>query len=198
MILPEFESALQQSSRSLFMKKFCFYHLVWLLLLPNLAYASSYAPLADFLAVRQNAQCQLTTLHESFLKNWTPPADYFMVPAYPQAKLASAIPSGTANIKGKNYQTFPSAILLSSDPPHAIIAFYKKTLGRGWHQTDDHGLTYIYRMPRPVSSGETLTQQLMSRPGYTPHIAIDTDLKPCDQYLVPGAKTRITVVAAPR
>ncbi len=180
------------------MKKFCLYHLIWLLLLPNLAHASSYAPLADFSAVRQNAQCQLTTLHESFLKDWTPPADYFLVPAYPQAKLASAIPSGTANIKGKNYQTFPSAILLSSDPPQAIIAFYKKTLGRGWHQTDDHGLTYIYRMPRPVSSGETLTQQLMSRPGYTPHIAIDTDLKPCDQYLVPGAQTRITVVAASR
>jgi hypothetical protein len=198
MIFPEFEFALRESSRSLFMKKFCLYHLIWLLLLPNLAHASSYAPLADFSAVRQNAQCQLTTLHESFLKDWTPPADYFLVPAYPQAKLASAIPSGTANIKGKIYQTFPSAILLSSDPPQAIIAFYKKTLGRGWHQTEDHGLTYIYRMPRPVSSGETLTQQLMSRPGYTPHIAIDTDLKPCDQYLVPGAKTRITVVAASR
>jgi hypothetical protein len=180
------------------MKKFCLYHLVWLLLLPNLAHASSYAPLANFSAVRQHAQCQLITLQESFLKNWTPAADYFMVPAYPKAKLTSAIPSGTANIKGKNYQTFPSAILLSSDPPQAIIAFYKKTLGRGWHQIDDHGVTYIYRMPRPVNSGETLTQQLMNRPGYTPHIAIDTDLKPCDQYLEPGAKTRITVVVAPR
>ncbi len=180
------------------MKKFCLYHFAWFLLLPNLAYAGSYAPLADFSAVRQIAQCQLTTLQESFLKTWTPPADYFMVPAYPQAKLASAIPSGTANIKGKNYQTFPSAILLSSDPPQAIIAFYIKTLGKGWHRTDELGLTYIYRMPRPVNSGESLTQQLMSRPGYTPHIAIDTDLKPCDQHLVPGAKTRITVVAAPR
>jgi hypothetical protein len=198
MILLHIESAFQQNSRSLFMKRFFLYHLIWLLLLPNLAYASSYAPLADFSAVRKNAQCQLTTLNESLLKNWTPPADYFMVPAYPQAKLASAIPSGTANIKGKNYQTFPSATLLSPDPTQAIIAFYKKTLGRGWHQTADHGITYIYRMPRPVSSGKTLTQQLMSRPGYTPHIAIDTDLQPCDQYLVPGAKTRITVVAAPR
>jgi hypothetical protein len=140
----------------------------------------------------------MTLLQESFLKNWTPPADYFMVPAYPHAKLASAFPSGTANIKGKNYQTFPSAVLLSTDPPQAIINFYKKALGRGWHQTQDHGITYLYRMPRPVSSGEALTQQLMSRPGYTPSIAIDTDLKPCDQLLVPGAKTRITIIAAPR
>ncbi len=180
------------------MKKSCLFHLVWLLLLPSLAYASSYAPLANFSAVHQHAQCQLTTLQESFLKNWTPPANFFMVPAYPHARLASAIPSGTANIKGKNYQTFPSAILLSSDPPQAIIAFYKKTLGRGWHQTNDHGLTYIYRMPRPINSGEALTKHLMSRPGYTPHIAIDTDLRACDQYLVAGAKTRMTVVAAPR
>lgn len=180
------------------MKKYCLVPLLWLLLFPSLAYASSYAPLADFAAVRQNAQCQLTTLHESFLKNWTPPANFFLVPAYPHAKLASAIPSGTATIKGKNYKTFPSAMLLSTDSPETIIAFYRKTLGRGWHQTEDHGLTYIYRMPRPVSSGEALTQQLMSRPGYTPHIAIDTDLKPCDQHLVAGAKTRITVVAAPR
>lgn len=180
------------------MKKLCFYHLVWLLLLPNLAYASSYAPLADFSAVRQNAQCQMTTLHESFLKNWTPPADYFIIPAYPQAKLVSAIPSGTANIKGKNYQTFPSAVLLSPDSPETIIAFYKKTLGRGWYQAEDHGLTYLYRMPRPVDSGEALTKHLMSKPGYTPHVAIDTDLKPCDQHLVAGGKTRITVVAAPR
>jgi hypothetical protein len=157
------------------MKKFSLFYLAWLLLLPSLAHANSYAPLADFSDVRQNSQCQLTTLQESFLKNWTPSADYFIVPAYPQAKLTSAIPSGTANIKGKNYRTFPSAILLSSDPPQAIIAFYKKTLGRGWHQTDDHGLTYIYRMPRPISSGAALTQHLMTRPGYTPHIAIDTD-----------------------
>lgn len=180
------------------MKKLCRYHLVWLLLLPNLANASSYAPLADFSAVRQAAQCQLTTLHESFLKNWTPPADYFMVPAYPNGRLASAIPSGTANIKGKAYKTFPSAMLLSSDSPETIIEFYKTTLGRGWYQTEDQGLIYIYRMPRPVDSGEALTQHLMKSPGYTPHVAIDTDLKPCDQHLLPGAKTRITVVAAPR
>ena len=180
------------------MKKLCLYHVLWLLLLPNLTLASSYAPLADFSAIRQNSQCQLTTLHESFLKNWTPPTDYFMVPAYPHAKLASAFPSGTANIKGKNYQTFPSAVLLSPDSPETIITFYKNTLGRGWHQTDDHGLTYIYRMPKPVDSGEALTQQLMNRPGYTPHIAIDTELKLCDRQLVPGAKTRITIVAAPR
>ncbi len=171
---------------------------VWLLLLPNLTYGNSYAPLANFSAVGQQAECQLTTLHESLLKNWTPPADFFLVPAYPQAKLASAFPSGTANIKGKDYKTFPSAMLLSTDPPETIIAFYTNTLGRGWHQTEDQGITYIYRMPRPISSGEALTQQLMSRPGYTPHIAIDTDLKPCDQHLVAGAKTRITVVAAPR
>lgn len=180
------------------MKKLCLYHLLWLLLLTSLAHASPYAPLADFAALRQDSQCQLTTLHESFLKNWTPPADYFMIPAYPQAKLTSAIPSGTANIKGKSYQTFPSAVLLSPDSPKTIIAFYKNTLGRGWYQAEDHGVIYIYRMPRPVSSGEALTQHLMSRPGYTPHVAIDTDLKPCDQHLVPGAKTRITVVAAPR
>lgn len=180
------------------MKKYSFYHMLWLLLLPNLAQASSYAPLADFSAVRQNAQCQLTTLQESLLKNWTPPANFFMVPAYPHAKLAGAIPSGTANIKGKNYQTFPSAVLLSPDSPETIIAFYTKTLGRGWYKIEDHGLIYIYRMPRPVDSGEALTQHLMSRPGYTPHVAIDTDLKPCDQALLAGAKTRITVVAAPR
>jgi len=180
------------------MKKVYLFHCLWFLLLPNLAHASSYAPLADFSAVRQNAQCQLTTLNETLLKNWTPPADFFMVSAYPHARLASAIPSGTANINGKNYQTFPSAMLLSTDPPETIIGFYKKTLGRGWYQTEDHGITYIYRMPRPVKSGEALTQHLMNRPGYTPHIAIDTDLKPCDQHLAPGAKTRITVVAAPR
>jgi len=180
------------------MKKFCVGHLVWLLLFPNLSYASSYAPLADFGAIRQNAQCQLTTMHESLLKNWTPPANFFMVPAYPNAKLASAIPSGTANIQGKNYQTFPSAVLFSPDSPEKIIAFYINTLGRVWHQIEDHGIIYIYRMPRPVDSGEALTQHLLSRPGYTPHVAIDTDLKPCDQALVPGAKTRITVVVAPR
>ena len=179
------------------MKKYYLY-LVGLLLLPNLAQASSYAPLADFSAVRQNAQCQLTTLHESFLKSWTPPANFFMVPAYPHAKLVSAIPSGTANIKGKNYQTFPSAVLLSPDSPETIIAFYTNRLGRGWYQIEDHGIIYVYRMPRPMESGEALTQHLMSRPGYTPHIAIDTDLNPCDQALVSGARTRVTVVAAPR
>ncbi len=182
------------------MKKLLYFHLAGflLLLIPNLVQASSYAPLADFSAVRQNPRCQLTTLHESFLKNWTPPAHYFGVPAYPHANLASAIPSGTANIKGKNYQTFPSAILLSPDAPETIIAFYKNRLGRGWYQIEDHGLVYIYRMPRPIDSGEALTRHLMSRPGYTPHVAIDTNLKPCDQLLVPGATTRITVVAAPR
>jgi hypothetical protein len=180
------------------MKTLNLYHILWLVLLPSLAHANSYAPLADFSAVRQNAQCQLTTLHETFLKTWTPPKGYFKVPAYSQAKLASAIPSGTATIKGKTYQTFPSAVLLSPDSPETIITFYTQTLGRGWHQTEDHGLTYIYRMPRPVSSGTALTQHMMSRPGYTPHVTIDTDLKPCDQSLVPGAQTRITVVAAPR
>ena len=180
------------------MKKLWLYPLLCFVVGPGTVQASSYAPLADFSAVRQQAQCQMTTLQESFLKNWTPPANFFMVPAYPHARLASAIPSGTAKIKGKNYRTFPSAVMLSPDPPQVIIAFYKKTLGRGWHLTNDRGLAYIYRMPRPISSGEALTKHLMSRPGYTPHIAIDTDLRPCDQYLLPGAKTRITVVAAPR
>lgn len=180
------------------MKKSYMFLMVWLLLLPNLTYANSYAPLANFSAVRQQAECQLTTLHESLLQDWTPPADFFLVPAYPQAKLASAFPSGTANIKGKDYKTFPSAMLLSTDSPTVIIEFYKKSLGRGWHETQHQGLTYIYRMPRPVSSGADLTKQLMSRPGYTPHIAVDTDLKPCDQHLVADAKTRITIVAAPR
>ena len=180
------------------MKKSFLYFVAWIVLSPNLTYANSYAPLADFSAVRQHAECQLTTLHESFLKNWTPPSNFFLVPAYPQAKLASAFPSGTANIKGKDYKTFPSAMLLSTDSPETIIAFYKNTLGLGWHETEHEGLTYIYRMPHPINSGEALTQQLMSRPGYTPHIAIDTDLKPCDQHLLMGAETRITVVAAPR
>ena len=62
------------------MKKYCLYHLLWVLVLPSLAHASSYAPPADFSTVRQNAQCQLTTMHESFLKNWTPPANFFLVP----------------------------------------------------------------------------------------------------------------------
>ncbi len=180
------------------MKKWWFVLVIWLFLLPNVAQANSYAPLADFSAVRQNPQCQLTTLHESFLKNWTPPANFFMVPPYPRAKLVSAIPSGTATIQGKQYKTFPSAVLLSPDSPETIIAFYTKTLGRGWYKIEDRGLIYIYRMPRPIDSGEALTQHLLSRPGYTPHVAIDTDLKPCDRALVAGAKTRITVVAAPR
>ena len=180
------------------MKMLIIYPLLTFLIFSNLALANPYAPLANFSALHQNPQCQLTTLQESFLKNWTPPTNYFKVPPYPQAKLANAIPSSIAHINGKDYNTFPSATLLSPDSPEAIIAFYRKTLGRGWHQTDDHGLTYIYRMPRPINSGEALTKHLMSKPGYTPHIAIDTELKPCDQFLVPGAKTRITVVAAPQ
>ena len=31
------------------MKKYCLFHLLWVLVLPSLAHASSYAPLADFL-----------------------------------------------------------------------------------------------------------------------------------------------------
>lgn len=180
------------------MKKFCFLYLLGLLFVPSLTQAGPYAPLADFSTVQQNPKCQLTTLHESFLKNWTPPANFFMVPAYPQAKLASAIPSGTAHIKGKKYQTFPSAVLLSPDSPKTIVAFYKNALGRGWHQINDQVLTYIYRMPKPMGSADELTHHLMTQPGYTPHLAIETNLKACDQQLVPGAKTRITVVAAPR
>ncbi len=180
------------------MKKIYCPVLMCLLLSTGPAQANSYAPLADFPAVRNNALCQMTTIQESFLKSWTPSQNYFKIPAYPNAKLVSAFPSGTAKIGGKSYQTFPSAVLLSQDSPESIVRYYSEALGRGWHHIEDHGLMYIYRMPKPVESGEALTKLLMSRPGYTPHIAIDTELEPCDQYLVPQAITRITVVAAPQ
>jgi len=186
------------AARSTGMKKFHLLSLVFLIVLPTLAYGGSYAPIADFSAVSKNPQCRLTTMHESFLNNWTPPAQYFMVPPYPNAVLASAMPSGNAQIHGQAYQTLPSAVLLSSDPPEKILEFYKSRLGPGWFQAEDLDMIYLYRLPRPVASGTALTQQLMSRPGSIPNIAIDTELSPCDQIIGRGARTRITVVSPPR
>ena len=180
------------------MKKSLLPSLLVLIMSPVLVHADSYAPLADFSKSSQTPQCQLSAnMHESFLKEWTPPAKYFKIPAYPNAVLVSAMRSGTAKVQGKNYKTFPSAILLSPDSPAKITAFYKQKLGVGWFQVKDAGMTYIYRTPRPVKTGPELTQQLMSKPGYIPYIALDSDLMPCDQLLGNGAKTRITVVAAP-
>lgn len=180
------------------MKKSYLCTLISLIMLPTLAYGSSYAPLADFSAVSKNPQCRLTTMQESFLNNWTPPAHYFMVPPYPNALLATAMPSGTAQIHGQAYQTLPSAVLLTPDPPEKIMEFYKRILGEGWFQAEDLDMLYLYRLPRPVTSGSALTQQLMSKPGSIAHIAIDTKLNPCDQMIGRGARTRITVVAPPR
>lgn len=180
------------------MKKFHQLSLVSLIVLPTLAYAGSYAPLADFSAVSKNPQCRLTTMHESFLNNWTPPAQYFPVPPYPNAVLASAMPSGNAQIHGQGYQTFPSAVLLTPDPPAKILEFYKGSVGETWFEAEDMGMLYLYRLPTPVASGDALTRQLMSKPGSIPHIAIDTELSPCDQAIGRGAQTRITVVAPPR
>ena len=70
------------------MKKFHLLSLISLIVLPTLADAGSYAPLADFSAVSKNPQCRLTAMQESFLHNWTPPPQYFMVPPYPNAVLA--------------------------------------------------------------------------------------------------------------
>ena len=179
------------------MKKYLL-SLVSLIVLPTFAYGSSYAPLADFSAVSKNPQCRLTSMHESFLNNWTPPAQYFMVPPYPNAVLASAMPSGKAQIHGQAYQTLPSAVLLTPDPPEKILEFYKNRLGAGWFQAEDLGMIYLYRLPRPVESGSALTQQLMSKPGSIANVAIDTELSPCDQTIGRGARTRITVVSPPR
>jgi hypothetical protein len=184
--------------RSKGMKKPLLLSLVPLIVLPTLAYGSSYAPLADFSAVSKNPQCRLITIHESFLKTWTPPARFFAVPPYPNAVLASAVPSGSAQIHGQAYQTLPSAVLLTADPPEKIMEFYKRSLGAGWFQAEDLGILYFYRLPSPVASGSGLTRQLMSKPGSIPHIAIDTELGPCDQSIGRGARTRITVVSSPR
>ena len=186
------------TARSIGMKKFHLLSLVSLIVLPTLTYAGSYAPLADFSLVNNNPQCRLTTMHQSFLNSWTPPAQFFMVPPYPNAVLASAMPSGNAQIHGQAYQTFPSAVLLSPDPPAKILEFYKKSVGATWFQAADMDMLYLYRLPHPVASGEALTQQLMSKPGSIPHIAIDTELNPCDRAIGRGAQTRITVVAPPR
>ncbi|MCA9499101.1 MAG: hypothetical protein MRJ67_15225 [Nitrospirales bacterium] len=173
-------------------------NLVSLIVFPTLTYASSYAPLADFSAVSKNPQCRLTSMQESFLNNWTPPAQFFMVPSYPNAVLASAMPSGNAQIHGQAYQTIPSAVLLTPDPPEKILEFYKSNLGENWFHAEDIGIFYLYRLPHPVASGEALTRQLMSKPGSIPNIAIDTQLSPCDQAIGQGARTRITVVSPPR
>lgn len=180
------------------MKKSYWLSLVSLIVLPTLAYAGSYAPLADFSAVSKNPQCRLTTMQESFLNNWTPPARYFIVPPYPNAVLASAMPSANAQIHGQAYQTIPSAVLLTPDPPEKILEFYNRSLGASWFQAEDIGMIYLYRLPLPVTSGEALTRQLMSKPGSVPNIAIDTELSPCDQEIGRGARTRITVVSPPQ
>lgn len=178
-----------------------FHHLLSLILLmvlPALAYGSSYAPLADFSLVSENPQCRLTSMHESFLHHWTPPAHFFKIPPYPHAVLVSAMPSGNAQVHGQAYLTLPSAVLLTPDMPEKILEFYKRNLGAGWHQAEDVGLIYLYRLPQPVSSGAVLTEQLMSKPGSIPHIAIDMGLNPCDQKIGRGARTRITIVSPPR
>ena len=180
------------------MKKWYWVSLISLTVLPTLAFAEAYAPLADFSTVSKNTQCRLTNMHQSFLNTWTPPAQYFMVPPYPNAVMASAMPSGNAQIHGQAYQTLPSVVLLTPDPPQKIMEYYKGSLGVGWFQAEDLGMIYLYRLPRPVASGEALTQQLMSKPGSIPHIAIDMDLSPCDEQIGRGARTRITVVSPPR
>ena len=139
------------------MKKFHLLTLVFLIVVPTVAYGGSYAPIADFSAASRNPQCRLTTMQESFLNNWTPPAQYFMVPPYPNAVLASAMPSGHAQIHGQAYQTLPSAVLLSPDPPEKILEFYKRSLGPGWFHATDMDMIYLYRLPRPVA------QQAQSR-----------------------------------
>lgn len=108
------------------------------------------------------------------------------------------MPSGNAQVHGQAYHTLPSAVLLTPDMPEKILEFYKRNLGAGWHQAEDVGLIYLYRLPQPVSSGAVLTEQLMSKPGSIPHIAIDMGLNPCDQKIGRGARTRITIVSPPR
>lgn len=180
------------------MKKSYLLRLVSLIVFPTLAHAGSYAPLADFSAVSKNPQCRLTAMQESFLKSWTPPPQFFLVPPYPNAVLASAMPSGNAQIHGHAYQTIPSAVLLTPDPPEKVLEFYKRSLGASWFHAEDIDMIYLYRLPRPVASGEVLTRQLMSKPGSIPSIAIDTQLSPCDQAIGRGAQTRITLVSPPR
>ncbi len=180
------------------MKRWCWVSLISLMVLPSTVFAGAYAPLADFSTINNNPQCRLTNMHQSFLKTWTPPAQYFMVPPYPNAVMASAMPSGNAQIHGQAYQTLPSVVLLTPDPPQKILDFYKRSLGVGWFQAEDLDMIYLYRLPLPVASGGALTQQLMSKPGSIPHIAIDTEIGPCDQQIGRGARTRITVVSPPR
>jgi hypothetical protein len=180
------------------MKKLYLLSLLWCMVGPALASGGSYAPLADFSSVSKNPQCRLTSMHQSFLNHWTPPSQYFIVPPYPNAVLASALPGGNAQIHGLTYQTLPSAVLLTPDLPERILDFYKRSLGPGWFQAEDLNMIYLYRLPQPVATGSALTQQLMSKPGSIPHIALDMELNPCDQQIGRGARTRITVVAPPR
>ncbi|MCA9463090.1 MAG: hypothetical protein KC563_12485 [Nitrospira sp.] len=180
------------------MKRWPVFSFLGWMVLPTMALAASYAPVADFSRVGSNPQCRLTTMHESFLNNWTPGANFFQVPAYPNAILTSAMASGKAQVHGRSYQTLPSAVLLSSDPPEAVVEFYQGKLGSGWHRAEDLDMVYLYRAPQPFASGEALTKQLMTMPGSLPHIAIDGEVAPCDQLLVPGARTRITIVSPPR
>lgn len=170
---------------------------VWVFL-PGVAFSASYAPVADFSRVANNPQCRLTTMHEAFLKTWTPPAGFFMVPPYPNAVLTSAIPSGKAQVHGQTYQTLPSAVLLSSDPPDKIGEFYKGRLGEGWRLTEHRDILYLYRSPQPFASGEALFEQVMSKPGSLPYITVEGQVGACDQQLVSGARTRITIVSPPR
>jgi hypothetical protein len=180
------------------MKKSFLLSLVPLIVLPTFAFGSSYAPLADFSAVSKDPQCRLTAIHQSFLQHWTPPPHFFMIPPYPIAVLASAMPSGSAQLHGQTYQTLPSAVLLTPDPPERIMEFYKVRLGDSWFPAEDSGTLYLYHLPQPVASGAALTSQLINKPGSIPHIAIETGLSPCDQILGRGARSRITVVSPPR
>ncbi|MGE0473841.1 MAG: hypothetical protein AB7P17_09430, partial [Nitrospirales bacterium] len=99
---------------------------------------------------------------------------------------------------GQSYQTLPSAVLLSSDPPNKIGEFYKGRLGETWRLIEHRDILYLYRAPQPFASGEALFEQVMNKPGSLPHIAVEGQVSPCDQQLVPGARTRITIVSPPR
>jgi len=188
----------QSSKGILRMKKWTVCNFLGWMFLPTVALAASYAPVADFSRVSTNPACRLTIMNESFLKHWTPPPNFFLAPPYPGATLISAIPSGKAQSHGQSYHTLPSAVLLSPDASDKIVQFYQERLGAGWHKAEALGMTYLYRTPQPLASGEVLNQLLMSKPGSIAHINIDGQVASCDQLLVPGAKTRITVVSPSR
>ncbi len=182
-----------------FVKSWLAGSLIWgIVMIPALSLAESYAPLADFSQVRADAQCQLATTHEAFLKAWTPRRHDLLVPAYPNSLLTSAMSRGKAQAHGQFYQTLPSATLLTRDTPDQVVEFYQQQLGDGWHRAKALDIIYFYQMPEPAVSGLALMQQLMATPGAFPHIAIDAHITPCDQRLVPEATTRITVVSLPQ